>query len=139
MSTVGFSGITVSYDQIGSATGPGHFDFEYSTDGTTFTSFGSIYNLVSAPSWNPNTPSGSGAESFSFDLSSITALNNISAAYFRVVDQSATTGGAINGGNVGTGGTGRIDNFVVAVPEPSTIALAGIGGVAALLAFRRRR
>jgi hypothetical protein len=61
--------------------------------------------------------------------------------YFRIVDQSATTAGAINGGNVGTGGTGRVDNFIVnatLVPEPSTIALAALGGLACLFGLRRK-
>jgi hypothetical protein len=140
-SSAGFQNITISYDQVGSATGPGHFDFEYSTDGSTFTPVGSVYNLVSAPSWNPNTASGAATESFSYDLSLITALNNVSAVYFRIVDQSATTAGAINGGNVGTGGTGRVDNFIVnatLVPEPSTIALAALGGLACLFGLRRK-
>jgi len=138
-SSVGFSGITVSYDQVGSATGPKTFALQYSTDGSSFTQFGGSYSVLSAPTWNPNTPSGVAGQSFSYDLSSITALNNATAIYFRVVDLSPTTGGAINGGNVGTGGTGRIDNFIISVPEPSSIALAGLGGVACLLAFRRRR
>jgi hypothetical protein len=141
VSSVGFQNITIAYDQVGSATGPGHFDFEYSTDGSTFTPVGSIYNVVSSPSWNPNTASGAATQSFSYDLSLITALNNLSTAYFRIVDQSATTGGAVNGGNVGTGGTGRVDNFIVnatPVPEPSTIALAVLGGLACLVGLRRK-
>ncbi|HCL91439.1 MAG TPA: VPLPA-CTERM sorting domain-containing protein, partial [Verrucomicrobia subdivision 3 bacterium] len=38
------------------------------------------------------------------------------------------------------GGTGRIDNFTVTatmIPEPSALALVGLG-VAGLVAFRRR-
>ncbi len=142
VSSAGFQNITISYDQVGSATGPGHFDFEYSTDGSTFTPVGSIYNLVSSPAWNPNTASGVAAESFFYDLSSITALNNLPAVYFRIIDQSATTGGAINGNNVGTGGTDRVDNFIVnatPVPEPATIALATLGGLAGLFSLRRKR
>jgi hypothetical protein len=141
-SSVGFQNITISYDQVGSGTGPGHFDFEYSTDGSTFFPVGSIYNVVSTPTWNPNTASGAATESFSYDLSLITALNNLSTMYFRIVDQSVTTGGSISGGNVGTGGTGRVDNFIInatPVPEPSTIALAILGGTACLLGIRRRR
>jgi hypothetical protein len=142
VSSAGFQNITVSYDQVGSATGPGHFDFEYSTDGSSFTPVGSIYNLVSSPSWNPNTASGAAAESFSYDLSLILALNNLPAVYFRIIDQSATTGGAINLGNVGTAGTDRVDNFIVnatPLPEPSTIALAALGGLAGLFGWRRKR
>ncbi len=140
VSTTGFQNIIVSYDQTGSATGPGHFNFEYSTDGSTFTPVGSIYNLVSTPSWNPNTASGAATESFSYDLSLITALNNLPVVYFRIVDQSATTGGAINAGNIGTAGTDRVDNFLVAtVPEPASLALGLVGGFAYLLALYRKR
>ena len=142
VSTLGFQNITLSYDQVGSATGPKSFGIQYSTDGSGFTTFGSSYSVTSAPSWNPNTVSGAANESFAFDLSSVTGLNNLAAVYFRVIDQSATTGGAINLGNVGTGGTGRLDNFLVngtVVPEPSTLALAVVGGITCLFSLRRKR
>jgi hypothetical protein len=48
---------------------------------------------------------------------------------------------AYPGGTAGTGGTDRVDNFVVsatAVPEPSTVAFAAIGGLARLAALRLR-
>jgi hypothetical protein len=144
VSTIGYQDILISFDQIGSATGPGTFALQYSTDGSSFTQFGSSYTLLSSPTWNPNTASGSAGESFSFDLSLLDTLENLSSVYFRVVDLSATTGGAINGGNIGTSGTDRIDNFLVSatvapVPEPSTMALAALGGAACLLIFRRKK
>jgi hypothetical protein len=76
---------------------------------------------------------------FNLDLSSVSAIENQSAVYFRVLDSSTT---AINGASVGTGGTSRVDNFTVsatAVPEPSTVMLVGIGLAGSLLAIRRRR
>jgi hypothetical protein len=80
---------------------------------------------------------------FAYDLSAISALNNAASVFFRVVDQAPTTGGAINGGNVGTTGTDRIDDFivngVVNVPEPSSLALGLVGGLAWLAALRRKR
>jgi hypothetical protein len=54
-------------------------------------------------------------------------------------DESAVSA---NGGTVGTGGTDRVDNFVVSaspVPEPSSLALGLIGGFAWLVALRRKR
>jgi len=136
-----YSGLTVSYDQNGSATGPKTYTFSYSTDGSSFTAFQTDYTLTSGITWSSSTAGQGTIESF--DLSSITALDTASTLYFRVIDDSATTGGAINGGNVGASGTDRIDNFLVsgtvtAAPEPSTLALAAVGGVAGLVAFRRK-
>jgi uncharacterized protein len=107
-STAGFTGISVSWDQTGSATGPRDFKLAYSTDGTNFTDFYS-YSLPSpAVSWSSG--STSLATKFSSDLSSVTALDNQANVYFRLIDASTTS---INGGTVATGGTGRVDNFTV--------------------------
>lgn len=144
-STLTYSGISVSYDQISSSTGPGQFTLQYSTDGSTFTAFGSQYSVLvnaSPNTWGSGTPVP--ATSFSYDLSSITALDNASTVYFRIVDTGTLSASQANGGATvpAATGTDRIDNFIVfttPVPEPSTIALAGMGGLAALLAVRRRK
>jgi hypothetical protein len=139
VSTVGYSGITISYDQTGSATGPGSFALQYSTDGQNFTTSGGNNTLL-VSTWTPGTVAN--GFTFNYDLSSVSALNGDATAYFRVVDEAATTGGAINGGNVGTAGTDRIDNFIVSgvasAPEPSSIALGLVGGIAFLVAHRRK-
>ena len=110
VSTVAFQSISVSFDQISSGTGPGRFVLQYSTDGVTFTQFGSsTYTVVSSPSWS-STTTNTTTTAFSFDLSSVTALNNASIVYFRLVDASTTSAG---GGTVGTSGTDRVDNFAV--------------------------
>ena len=144
-STLGFSGTRISYDQTSSATGPTHFQFSYSTDGSTFTPFVADYTVLtnatsannsgtgfSTTAWGPTTPQP--AFNVSLDLSSITALDNISTAYFRVVDNTASSP---------SGGTDRIDNFTisatpVSVPEPSVFVLSGLG-LAALLGSRKLR
>jgi len=136
-----YSGIKVSFDQNGSTTGPKTFYLAYSRDGLTFTEFGSDYVIPSGVSWNGSTPNHS--TQFSDDLSSITALNVASVLYFRIVDDSPTAGGAINGNNVGTGGTDRVDNFTVnatvtPTPEPSPFALVAFG-CACLMAVGRWR
>jgi len=134
-STIGYSGIQVSYDQTSSNTGPGQGYFQYSTDGTTFFTVGSTYTILpnaSPNSWNVNTASS--LFNFTFDLSSITALDNASTVYFRIVDASTTSA---NGGTVAAGGTDRIDNFTVtSVPEPQSLYLLGAFG---LLAWNLRR
>ena len=133
VSTLTYSGIQISFDQTGSSSGPSQFTLQYSTDGSTFLTFGSPYTVL-VSTWTPATYNSSFTHTF--DLSSVTALDNASSVYFRLVDNSTTS---IGGSTVGTGGTDRVDNFLVAtVPEPSTLALAAFGGVAALLAFRRR-
>lgn len=107
-STSGFTGISVAWDQTGSATGPRDFKLAYSTDGVNFTDFYS-YSLPSpAVSWSSGSTSLS--TKFSSDLSSVTALDNQANVYFRLVDTSTVS---INGGTVGTGGTGRVDNLTV--------------------------
>lgn len=133
LSTVGSSGIGVSFDQTGSNTGPKAFDLAYSTDGSTFTTFGS-YSLVNG-SWSAGSPTLL-PTSFSFDLSAITALNNAPSVYFRLIDTSTTS---INGSTVAAGGTSRVDNFTVSVvPEPSSVLL-GLLGAAGLVITRRRK
>lgn len=99
VSTIAFQNIVITFDQYSSATGPGQFYVAYSTDGSTFTQFGSVYTVASG-AWT----------TYTVDLSSITALNNVSTIYVRLVDASTVSAG---GATVGTGGTDRVDNFAV--------------------------
>jgi hypothetical protein len=138
-STIGFSGIKLTWDQTSSSTGPGRFDLQYSTDGSTFTTFASSLviqsNAAPNPTWNGTTSSS--LYSYSSDLSSVTALNNAANVYFRLLDSSTLTAG---GGLAATGGTDRVDNFTIAVvPEPAT-GLVLLGGLGILgLCFKNRR
>ena len=45
-STLGYTSISVSWDQTRSSTGPSQFKIAYSTDGTTFTDFGTHYSIT---------------------------------------------------------------------------------------------
>jgi hypothetical protein len=104
VSTIGFININLSFCQYSSGTGPRDFKVMYSTDGSTFTQF-ATYTSGNAV-WVTNT----------FDLSSITALANVSAVYIRLVDNSTN---AANGtGIVGSTGTSRIDNVLVSGTVP---------------------
>lgn len=141
VSTVGYTGIGVSFDQTSSATGPGRFTLAWSTDGNSFTPVISATDYTVPEnafpnSWNSTTASS--LFSHAYDLSSVTELNNSFAVYFRLVNSSTMSAG---GGIVNpTAGTSRVDNFTVAVvPEPSTIVLMGLGGLLGLIASRRKQ
>ena len=115
--------------------GPGTFYLAYSTDGSTFTKFGSDY-AVAAGNWSYTTPTS--ANSFSFNLNSISAINGQSIVYFRVVDDSTVS---IGGGTVYGFEDDRIDNFLVSaqpVPEPSLMALAVLVGTLGAFVFKRK-
>jgi hypothetical protein len=108
-STTGFTGISVTWNQISSGTGPKDFSLLYSTDGTNFSSVIASYAVLanSTPNtWSTATPTST--SSYSFDFSGITALDNQSTVYFRLRDlDTASAGGA----TVAPAGTDRVDNF----------------------------
>ena len=140
ISTTGFQDIQISWDQTSSSTGPRDFALQYSTNGTTFTNFGSDYVVLANASPNPvwNSTTSSPIYSSSQDLSSIGAIENVATVYFRLTNTSTV---AVNGGTVAGTGTNRVDNVTVtgiAVPEPSSMVLAGLGMLGAVLALRRR-
>jgi hypothetical protein len=123
VSTLGFQNLSVSFDITKSATGPGTAALQYSTDGSTFTQFGSSFlvltNGTGFPSWNATTAYS--AYTMSFDLSSVTVLNNASVVYFRVEAAAAPTSSS---------GTLRVDNFLVSgasqvLPIPLNIQRVG--------------
>jgi hypothetical protein len=120
VSTIAFQGISITFDAMGSSTGPKNFNLLYSTDGVNFTQFTTYTVAVASPAWSSS--STNTASSFSFDLSSVTALNNASVVYFRLVDANNVS---IGGATVGTAGTSRIDNF--------TVVAAGGAGPALIL------
>jgi hypothetical protein len=141
-STLGSSGISVTWEQACSATGPTSFKLAWSNDGNTFTDYSDItlanpytVNVNQAPqNWNENTYQS--GFSYSADLSSITALDNQSSIIFRLI---STVGGA-------AAGTSRVDDFAIdavnAVPEPAEwglICAAGLLGVCGVHAWRERR
>jgi hypothetical protein len=129
-STLGFTGVTVAFDQAGSGTGPANFGLSYSINGGAFTSFANYSVVLSA--WNTTT-----AQPASLVFAGGGAFDNANSIAFRLVDLTSTS---INGGTVAAGGTDRVDNFTVVsiVPEPTALALAGLGGLSLML-FRRQR
>ncbi|QJE94700.1 hypothetical protein [Luteolibacter luteus] len=140
-STAGYEDITIGFDKLSHPNGARDFQLSYSTDGSNFTNFGSVYTVDAASpsqSWwdgvthEPNT-------SYAFDLSGITALDNATTVYFRLSLTSTVNANGGAGGPLLTSST-RIDNVSISgtavVPEPS-VSLLGALGMLGLL--RRRR
>jgi PEP-CTERM motif-containing protein len=115
VSTVGFGNIVISFATQGTGTGFTSNQFQYSLDGVTFVNFAAPYTP----------PAAFGL--VTFDLSSITGVNDNPNAAFRIVFNGATT----------SSGNNRIDNLVVegqskvepmeTIPEPSSMLLLSIG------------
>jgi hypothetical protein len=135
LNTTGYSGLSLSYDQTGSSTGPRDFVLSYSLNGTSFTTIGSTYT-VALNTWTAGTPLTGFTQTY--DLGSITDINDASSVYFRITDVDTTS---VGGATVATGGTDRIDNvmvFTTPVPEPSSAVFGILGGVVGLIWWRRR-
>jgi hypothetical protein len=136
VSTVGFSGITVTWDQRVSNTSSRFAQFQYSTDGTNFADFGALFSGTPGDAWyNSRTVS----------LVGLSAVDNNANFAFRVVSafEPATTAylAATTGSNYATTGTWRFDMVTVsAVPEPGTYAMMFAGLVmVGFMAARRSR
>ena len=123
LNTIGYSGVSVAWEQTRSSTGPAGFEAVLSVDGgTTFSSLGSY--TVNQVSWSATVP----VTTSSFGYLASAADNQIGIIIrFKVVTAGTST----------TTGTNRIDNIVVSgvIPAPGAIALLGLAG----LIGRRRR
>ena len=96
-STVGYSGISITWDQTGSSTGPKTFKVQYSTNGSTFTDAtgtNSTYSL-GGESWSSSSTTNTSRRTL--DLSGVSAIDSLSTVYIRLVDTSTTS---IGGGTV---------------------------------------
>ncbi len=145
-STVGYSDIIVALDIQATDGSPRHAQFQYTLNGTSFTSFGSLLDF--------NT-TFDGWTTLSFNLASIAGASNNPNFGFQIVSafspveftnanglQAANTAfqRANAGPQVYTGGAGnyRFDvvTFRGTIPTPGAMALLGLAGLAA---SRRRR
>jgi hypothetical protein len=128
-STLGYSEIEVSWDQTRSGTGPDTFDLMWSTDGVTFNLL--VDNYIVQLNQNPPGFWSATGDRHAFYTHGPHALpaaaENQATLYIRLVNQLAPGG---------LSGTNRIDNvLIVSIPEPGTLGLLALGGLALL---RRR-
>lgn len=134
ISSSGYQDISVSWDQVSSATGPGTFGVFWSLSGLagSFTQVDSDYSV-------PQPTSGTWG-SYSQNLSSIIALNDAAAVYFRLVVQADLQ--ADGSGIIASGGTSRVDNFTVTASSatvPDTLPFAPLAvTLLGILALARR-
>ena len=156
-STVGFDSITVSFDINTTAQAERNLAVLYTLDDTVGSPVWQIATITSAGGLGGSIQTGSGVNTIGgnyVQLSSAAGWNNgISASIsgagndanfaIEIVNASTSTdnvnisGGAYNNSS----GNWRYDNVDISgtpVPEPTTLALAGLGGLAALVAVRRR-
>jgi hypothetical protein len=146
VSTFGFKNIRVSFDRRYSSSASRWQQLQYSTDGVNYSAFEDFANNEAFPT----TPLLM-INNKSFNLSTITGLNNNANARFRVVSIFGTTtasGGSVyttvgstsvGGAAYGGGGTLRYDMLTVqgdVVPEPASVLALALGG---LLVIRRKR
>ena len=140
-STVGYTNIIVELDLRNSATASRWYQFEYSTDGTTFTNTGLAGGGVFSNSSNGTTFQNN----YAFDMSAISGVSNNAAFAFRVTSIFAPSTSAYqavgNTSTYGTAGTARFDMVQVMgapVPEPASMAALGLG-VAAMIRRRNKK
>lgn len=133
VSTLGFSNIVVSWDQRHSNTASSLVQFQYSTNGSSFVSFGAPFVGTAGDTWfNGRT----------VDLTGVAGVDNNASFAFRIVSAFGpgnTYLASSPTGNYATTGTWRFDMVTVsAVPEPTTVAML-LAGLAAVGAAARRR
>jgi MYXO-CTERM domain-containing protein len=131
LSTLGYSDISISWDQCRSSTGPATFELVMSTDGgTNFTTLLTSYTVLqSGGGGAPGTWTTATYNSIYSSNQAAAAADNQADVIFRFRSLATTA----------ASGSNRIDNVMIysgPIPAPGAIALLGVAGLAGL---RRRR
>lgn len=105
-SSCSMGGVQITFDMASAGTGPGTFNMSCSTDGVTYTEFGSPVTVL-VSTWTPMPPPNP-AFTFNYTCPTGIAVNN--AFYFRISDANTTSA---SGGVVGVAGTNRVDNVII--------------------------
>ena len=121
-SMTGYESLVVTFATRGTATGYNSGVWAWSTDGINYTT------LTGVNTATRNTTFAVATADFSTEI----GLNNAATAYLEYTLSGCTS----------SSGNNRLDNIqfnVTPVPEPSTLALSLVGGLAGLVALRRKR
>lgn len=146
-STAGFQNISVSFDLYATDGSPRHGQFQYTLDGSTFTSLGDILDFNPGERW---------FNVISFDLSSIPGASDNPLFGFQVVSAFSpvefTNANGLQPANTafqranagpqvynGTAGNWRFDMVTFSGTVIPTPGAAGLMALAGLAALRRRR
>lgn len=130
LSTTDYTGLSVSWDQARSSTGPAAFTLRMSTDGIEFSDLHAYTVLQSGGGGAPGTWSTTSYNSLYTNTFSLpVAADNQTSLILRFVNTEAAASS--------TSGSNRIDNIsVTSIPEPASTLFCGLGFLAL---FRRRR
>ncbi len=109
VNTSGFAGISISFDNQASATGPARVGILYSTDGSTF-------NIASTAPILTGNAAFSAASNFLLPI----GADNQSSVTIRVYTYAGSAGDRTGRSAFGSGGTFRIDNLTVSATTETT-------------------
>jgi hypothetical protein len=129
-SPLNLANMALSFDTVGSASAPGNFQVETTTNGSSWSDLanGTYTVNVNSPPWTSG--SVTAGDSYSFTLPNGTIG-------VRLVDDSTTS---VGGGTAGNAGSIRVDNVVITgdLPEPASIGMLSVGLLGVGWSRRRR-